>query len=144
MKLISLQGVVKGGEFDRLPVLLNAFKSIKDCKVNVTVERWYKKRTTAQNSYYWGVIIEYFIQGYKETNGFEMCTEITNYNTGQFFRIPLSKNEQAQKAHELLKQEFNNGKSTTENDTYSQEKYHKYCREFIREWFGVEVPLPIN
>ena len=142
MKLINLIGTIKGGEFDRLPALLNAFKSIKNCKVSIAVEKWYKKRTTAQNSYYWAVIIEYFLQGFKEANGFVMCTEITNYETGQFFRLPLSKKEQEQKAHELLKQEFNHGRSTTENDTYEQEVYYDYCREFIKEWFGLEVPLP--
>lgn len=33
-------------------------------------------------------------------------------------------------------------KSTTENTTVMQEEYHQRCREFIQEWFNIEVPLP--
>jgi len=33
-------------------------------------------------------------------------------------------------------------KSTTQNTTIEQEDFHNQCRQFLREWFNVEAPLP--
>ena len=33
-------------------------------------------------------------------------------------------------------------KSSTENSTKEQEVYHEKCRQFLKEWFNVDVPLP--
>ena len=32
--------------------------------------------------------------------------------------------------------------STTENTTTKQEVFHTQCRNFLKEWFNIEVPLP--
>ena len=33
-------------------------------------------------------------------------------------------------------------KSTRENNTQDQEVFHKQCRDFIKEYFNVDIPLP--
>lgn len=62
----------------------------------------------------------------------------------------------SQKVHDFYKMQFNTieivnektgevinvPKSTTENTTTDQEEYHSQIREFLKEWFNVEVPLP--
>lgn len=107
----------------------------------------YKKRSSAQNRYYWGCLIPSYLQGYEETNGHKLCIEIINQQTGQILLIPVPENEQANMAHEALKQFFltdenGNIRSTTDNTTTQQEDYHSYCREYIKFAFNIDVPLP--
>ena len=109
---------------------------------NVIFEKRFRKRTPAQNAYYWAVIIEYFLEGYRDTNGHPVCTEFAHPTTGEILYFPLSHKEQAERAHEYLKQLFNEGRSTTANSTSQQEDLHAWCREFIQTAYKVRVPLP--
>jgi hypothetical protein len=102
----------------------------------------YKKRSSPQNRYYWGVIIECYLQGVEETEGRPLGLEFLNKQTGQVAYFPLSHEEQRNKAHEALKEFFLNGKSTTDNTTTQQEEYHGYCRYYIKFAFNMDVPLP--
>jgi hypothetical protein len=47
--------------------------------------------------------------------------EIINEKTGEVINVP---------------------KSTTENSTTDQEEYHLQIRDFLKEWFNVDCPLP--
>ena len=102
----------------------------------------YKKRSSRQNRYYFGVIISCYLQGVEETEGRPLGLEFLNKQTGQIAYFPLSHEEQVNKAHEVLKEFFNEGKSTTDNTTTKQEEYHSYCRDYIKFAFNIEVPLP--
>lgn len=114
----------------------------------VIYKKAYKKRSSKQNGYYWAVIINCFLQGFEETNGHPLCDEYANVITGEILQIPLSREDQANKAHGILKALFNrdpdndNIKSTTDNSTTQQEEYHEYCREYIRFAYDTGVPLP--
>lgn len=113
----------------------DCIKTFPDCRVKVTVEKLYRKRTDPQNAYYWGVIVNECAEGY-----YEMCGE------------PLTKDE----AHELLKFRCNGrelvnektgetltvGASTAELSTVQMMEYWDRCREFIYEWFNRTVPEP--
>lgn len=128
--------VHKRSDFD------NALKNFGKCKVKILISKLYKKRSTSQNSYYWACIIDGYIQGFKEANGYELCDEVVNVKTGQILRIPLSREEKVQKAHRDLKTLFNEGKTTTELTTTQAEEYYEYCREYILFAFGFTVFLP--
>jgi len=123
-----------------------AVKMLSGDRVKVTVEKLYKRRTTvkihetgevtkAQNGYYFGVVVSEYRNGAWETQGRPLstqeaheelkanCNYIENYNedTGQIMRKI---------------------ESTATLTTVQFEEYLTRCREFIREWFGIDVALP--
>ena len=137
MKKIFTYGSIKNGklyiskrkEFD---ININSWK---DCRIKLTIEKLYKKRSIFQNAYYWGVVIDLFCEGYK-------------YTTGE--------NIHQSEAHETLKFRFNSKeivnnetgeilkviKSTTEMSTSEYMEYIENCRKFILEYFNIYVPEP--
>ncbi len=137
MRIVETFGVVEGGKLliDKREEFIAAIRTFDDQKVRVKVEKLYKKRSNDQNSYYWGVLIPLFAQGWKDTTGETIDSE---------------------QAHEILKQECNYtelvnsttgeilkyGKTTTKLTTVEFEDYQERCRRFIFDWFGIVAPLP--
>lgn len=127
---------VQNGVFKRnRNMVLALIKSFEGKQLRLTFEKPRKKRSNPQNAYYWGCLIPITQQAILEEWGdvwtAEMCHEFykskflfherVNEDTGEVIRIP---------------------KSTTENSTTDQEVYHSDIREFLREWFNVNAPLP--
>lgn len=112
-----------------------ALKNLTDGRVILTVSKLYNKRSTVQNAYYWGVIVNEFREGFREMTGEDITAE---------------------EAHEVLKEKCNGkeivnqktgevmkvGKTTTTMTTVEFMEYFSRCREFILEWFGRIVPEP--
>jgi hypothetical protein len=136
MKAVEIITEVKNGNFKRnRNEILNAIKQFEGKTIMFKLSILSKKRSLEQNSYYWGVIIP--------------ITKNTIYeNWGEVWSI--------QKTHDYLKKEFlfyekvnlktgeikRTPKGTTENTTTEQEVYYSEIREFLKEWFNVECPLP--
>lgn len=138
-KLIETRtyGEIKDGVLSivRRKDFLQSLKLMPNCRVELSVRKAYKKRSTEQNAYYRGVICNDLISGFKASSG----EDITN-------------NE----AHELLKNncnyiEINNettgevikkGNTTTGLSTVLFEEYLDRCRAFILSWFGIVVMMP--
>ena len=120
--------------------VLNLFE--EGVKFKVVFQKIYKKRSNKQNNYYWGCIINEYLEGYKETTGEELHDEFVNLTTGEILKIPLTKIEQTLRAHEQLKTLFNNSETTTKNNTVEQGIYYEYCRGYILFAFNREVSLP--
>jgi hypothetical protein len=142
-KKIETYGSVKDGKLkiSYRDTFSQMVKNFPDCRIKLTVEKLYNKRSTftdngkGQNGYYWGIVISEYCQGYHET------TE--DWIT-------------AEEAHETLKRECNFkeiikeetgeilrvSKSTADLSTVDFEIYLEKCRRFIEEWFGITVPLP--
>lgn len=137
MKKVETYGRVTGGKLhinyrDRFN---HAIASMPDGRVTVRVERCYRKRSTDQNAYYWGVIVNECQEGVYEATG-QMITK--------------------EEAHYLLKSRCNPiemhntvtgevaaiGGSTTEMSTVQMSEYWLRCNEFILEYFGRTVPAP--
>ena len=136
-KLLESYGSVKGGKLhisyrDRL---IQALSEFPDCRIKLTIEKLYNKRSNPQNRYYWGVIVREACDGYYEATG-EWKTaedmheilkaecnhkELVNPETGQILKVP---------------------QSTTGLSTVDMEIYLEKCRRFIDEWFNRRVPLP--
>lgn len=93
------------------------------------------KRSSPQNRYYWGCIVNVFFEIFRNA-GLEVEDEmdvheilksrfntqkIVNEETGEFFEVP---------------------KSTTLNNTFEQEEYHEKCRKWAAEFWNVTIALP--
>lgn len=135
MKVQITSNVINGNLKRNRSQILETIKSFEGRDVLITFEKPKKKRSNNQNSYYWGIIVPITKQAIKTEWG-----EIWN----------------SQKVHEFYKMQFNTieivnektgevinvPKSTTENTTTDQEEYHSQIREFLKEWFSVDCPLP--
>lgn len=137
MNNIEATGSIKNGElkiFNRKS-FLDGIANLSNGTYVVSIKKKFRKRSIFQNAYYWGVVIPCFVNGYKETSGESIGSDI---------------------AHAFLKQEFNSselinentgeikkiGKSTTSLTTTDFMVYIDECNKFIEEWFGIRVPLP--
>ena len=136
MKKISITTDVIDGQIKRNRNLVaDAIKSFEGKTIILTIEKQTKKRSNNQNAYYHGVLIPILKNAIKDSWGemwsSERCHEFckmqfnfyerANEDTGEILRLP---------------------KSTTENTTTAMEDYHSEIRNFIKEWFGVDCPLP--
>jgi len=137
MKAIKTFGHIRNGKLhiDKRKQVNEAISLSEDCQIKVVISKLYGKRSTEQNGYYWGVIVN-------------IWQDIMIEATGEHFNID--------EMHEFLKQNFNSEdvvcentgmilrkiKSTTKNTTVDQEDYHQKCRDAAWENFNVEIPLP--
>jgi hypothetical protein len=136
MKKISITTDVVNGQIKRNRNLVTeAIQSFEGKTIILTIERQTKKRSNNQNAYYHGVLIPIIKNCIKDSwaeiwsseRCHEFCKMQFNFNekineeTGEIIRLP---------------------KSTTENTTTAQEEFHHEIRNFIKEWFSVDCPLP--
>jgi len=136
MKKFELITSVSQGKFLRnRTTILNAIKSFENSDVILTLEKPKKKRSNAQNRYYYGMLIPLMQQGAKDLFG-----EVWS----------------ATKAHEHLKAKFlfhesvniktgeiiQTPKSTTENTTIEMEVYHTEIRIYLLQDFDINAPEP--
>jgi len=136
MKKVQIQTSVNSGRFKRnRNIVLDAINSFEGKDLLITFEKVSKKRSNNQNAYYWGVLIpilqncfrEHWGEIWSKEKAHGFCKmqfnfiEKVNESTGEIVRVP---------------------KSTTENTTSAQEELHIEIRNFIFEWFDVNVPLP--
>jgi hypothetical protein len=127
---------IKNGKFTTNTEIIKDFcKAWNDCLITVTLHKKRNKRSNPQNSYYWSVIIPILQNGFKVEWG-EIHTKqevheflLTNFN---FEEIVI------EETGEILRKV----RRSKDNDTKQQEDYHSKCRQFIKEYFNVDVPLP--
>jgi hypothetical protein len=142
---LQVRTTVKNGKLqEHSDVIAQAVASHEGKLINVTIERYYKKRSNKQNRYYWGVIIEHWknilreqwgevltakeVHSFLKTNlNFE---EYVDPDTGEILTNPMTKGA------------IRKPKSTTENTTITQEDYHKSCRDLAWEMFEYPIPKP--
>ena len=133
---IKLPIQIRKGRFaSNLNMVRTILEHYNDCAIDVTFSKKTNKRSSRQNAYYWGVIIPIIqncikeewgeVAGSEETNNFlkTNCNfvEVVNEDTGQVLRRV---------------------KSSTENTTIDQEKFHENCRTLALDFFNTEIPLP--
>jgi len=136
-KKIESYGSVKQGKLhiSYRDMFLEMLSRFPDCRIRITIEKLYNKRSTPQNAYYWGVVISEFCQAYYDTTG-EFITseeaheilkrecnfkELVNEDTGAILRVP---------------------QSTVGLSTVNFEIFLEKCRRWVEEWFGRRIPLP--
>ena len=133
---ITIKSNVVNGKFKRnLPTILDAVKSFEGKDVLLTFEKPKKKRSNQQNSYYWAVLIPITINAIKNEWGEFWSNEKTHEFYKHHFNIVERINQETGEIIKVVK-------STTENTTTQQEEYHLQIRQFLKEWFNVDAPLP--
>jgi hypothetical protein len=125
---------------------VDAIVSMGDTNGELTYRKKFKKRSTqvyhedgsetrGENGYFWGVVCQCYIDGALAEQGryinmkqshdelVSNCSYLEHYNeeTGTVMREPVP----------------TSGMNTEEFENFLQR-----CREFIKEWFNIEVPLP--
>jgi hypothetical protein len=136
MKAIEIITEVNNGNFKRnRNEILSAIKQFEGKTIMFKLSILSKKRSLEQNSYYWGVIIPITKNAIHESWGEVWSTEKTHEFLKSKFLFYEKVNEETS---EIIKVP----KSTTENTTTDQENYYSEIREFLKEWFNVDCPLP--
>ena len=136
MKAITITTDVKNGKFTRnTDRIAKAVKYFEGKTIDITMKKQSQYRSNQQNGYYFGVIIPMTITAVEDEWG-----EIWNSEEAhEMFKTMFLYNEKVNdKTGEIVK----TPKSSTENSTKDQEVYHEKCRQFLKEWFNVDVPLP--
>ena len=112
----------------------------KGVRIEVTVKKAYKERSSEQNRYYWGVLIPYvlrlFIQAgapYQEDNRehLELVEELMRRKFGLWESIP-DPNGQEEKVLVRL----------SKYSTIQQEELNGAIRLWALEFFNYQIPLP--
>lgn len=103
--------------------------------ITITIVNKRKVRSSPQNRYYWGVVVVLIQAAMLESWG-------ERYNKEEIHEMLKSKFLYTEKVNEATGEIIQMGRSTTDNTTAQQEEYHIDCREFAKEWFNVEIPLP--
>lgn len=135
MKVQITSNVINGNLKRNRSQILETIKSFEGRDVLITFEKPKKKRSNNQNSYYWGIIVPITKQAIKmEWGEFWSSQKVHDFYKMQFNTIEI--------VNEKTGEVINVPKSTTENTTTDQEEYHSQIREFLKEWFSVDCPLP--
>lgn len=136
MKKIEIKTKIVGGNFKRnRPLIKKAIQSMEGKEVYITIRKATKQRSNNQNAYYWGVIIPISQNAIADVWGEIWSKEKTH----DFFKIQFCFEE---KINESTGEIIKSPKSTTEQTTTQMEEYHEQIRQFMQEWFNVQIPLP--
>lgn len=143
MRKLTTYGTIKQGKLkisyrDRFVQNLSLFS---DCRILLTVEKLYKRRSTrtenglGQNGYYHAIICQDYRKGAYETQQ----RVITGEQAHEELKANCSfKEYYKESTGEVMKSII----STATMTTVEAEEYYQRCRDFILEWFGIDVPLP--
>lgn len=135
MKIEVTTSIVNGLFQRNRNTVLDAIKSFNNCDVVLTIAKSKKKRSNQQNSYYWGLLIPITQNAIKTEWGEIWSKEKTH----DFFKLHFN---YVEKVNENTSEVIRVPKSTTDNTTTQQEEFHAQIREFLKEWFNVDCPLP--
>jgi len=116
-------------------LILDAIQSFNGQEVVVTFEKSKKKRSNNQNAYLWSVLYPITQQAIKNEWGEVWSIDKVH----EFYKLHFNYTE---KVNEETGEVLKIPKSTTENTTTQQEEYHLQIRQFLKEWFNVDCPLP--
>jgi hypothetical protein len=133
IKVISK--VVNGKLIRNRAKVKQAVQSFEGNEIEIIVKRKTNHRSNQQNAYYFGVVIPITIQAVENEWGETWDIEKAHNLYKSLFLYEEKVNPETS---EVIKVPT----SSTENTTTKQEVFHTQCRDFLKEWFNVEVPLP--
>lgn len=122
MKPINILTNVKDGKIIYNRELLSASLELFEGKsITITIQENKKQRSNDQNSYYWSVVLPFIVEGIAELQG-----------------EPTTSNE----IHKQMKQDFNDGNSTTELNPKQFNEYLNKVVRFASEFLNITIPEP--
>lgn len=133
---IQIKSFVQNGNLKQNRTLIkNAIESFENKDIMLTFEKPKRKRSNPQNNYLWGILYPITQNAIKNEWGEIWSIEKVH----DFYKIQFNVIE---KVNQDTGQIIKLPKSTTENTTIQQEEYHLQIREFLKEWFNIDCPLP--
>lgn len=136
MKKIEITSSVVGGRLYRnRKRLAEAIASFEGKTINIIVKVSRKRRSDAQNGYYWAVIVVIWQKIFYE----EWGEHYSKAETHEFLKFNCNYYE---KVNERTGEIIRISKSTCDNSTVDQEMFHDNARKLAFEMFSVEIPLP--
>ena len=133
-KQVVITNKVRNGRLNENHSIVKALKNFEGKVIEIVIKLKKKNRSSSQNSYYWAVIIPVTIQAIANEWGEHWDREKAH----DFYKMRFLQYEIVTDDNKIVKVP----KSTTENNTHDQEVFHKQCRDFIKEFFNVDIPLP--
>ena len=137
-KLIAFCEVSPEGKFinfiDKVKFIIALCVHFAGCKVKLTIEKIYPKKTNKQTAYYFAVVIPFCIQGIDETWGEAYTEQQAHIMLKENFLYTTKVNESTGEIIKLPK-------SLADCDILEAIEYIDKCVAFIAEWFGIEVPV---
>lgn len=137
MKKIQAYGKIESGKLSivKQKDFLKAIAAFKDCRVWVTIEKIYKKRSVSQNAYLWGVVYKLVLEALNESGFDELDKESVH---------DLCK-------YKFLKREFVNEKTGEVITSIGETKilktvefmeYLENIRQWASEYLNIYIPEP--
>jgi hypothetical protein len=132
----EINSEVKDGKLARnRNLILNAFNALNNCKITITIQKQKKSRTSPQNRFYWGVVVELVKQGLKDAGHMLNTNDTHELLKLRFLKETLMVNEQTGEIVERVK-------STSELTTTQMMDYIAEIQIFSAEYLGIEIPDP--
>ena len=138
MQVLSIIGTVENGKFvpNSKEYFKRAFESYEGKIIELSLKVWHKKRTTPQNSYYWGVVIE-LIKNYINDLGNDFDSDTIHELLRSLF-LKQTKEIVNKESGEVKTIEFI--QSTTKLSTVEFETYLESCKRYAAETFELYIP----
>jgi ribosomal protein S17E len=134
----TIIGNVENGEFvpNSKEYFKKAFESYEGKIIELSLKVWHKKRTTPQNSYYWGVVIE-LIKNFINDLGNDFDSDTIHELLRSLF-LKTTKELINKESGEVTTIEYI--KSTTKLSTIEFENYIENCKRYAAQQFDIYIP----
>jgi hypothetical protein len=135
MKYEIKSEVINGKLIRNRNLILDALNALNGNKITITLQKEKKSRTSPQNRFYWGVVVELVRQGLKDA-GHVLNTQDTHEMLKlRFLKEILMVNENTGEVVERIK-------STSELTTSEMNDYISEIQIFASEYLGIIIPDP--
>ncbi|TYP71517.1 hypothetical protein [Aquimarina intermedia] len=136
--------VLNGKLIKNRDFIIEGIEAFEGKDITLILQRIFKKRSNRQNNYYFGVIVEHWKNLLREEWGEILSPDEVH----EFLKVNLSYEDLAdEETGEIMLNPITGNpirktKSTTKNSTWTQEEYHKACRDLAWNMFEYQIPLP--
>lgn len=103
--------------------------------ITVSVERKKKHRSSPQNRYYWGVVVEMIRAGMKDMGDIVQPDQVHEFLKHRFLKVQRIDPDTAELLYEF-------SESTADLTTVKFGEYVDQCCQFAAEFLGVAIPSP--
>lgn len=133
---LTYYGSVTDGKL-KLPraKILKEVQAFAGSYVEVTIRKKKKHRSSPQNRYYWGVVIEMIRAGMKDMGDMVTPEQVHEFLKWRFLRFSKVDENTGEVLYEYAG-------STADLKTVEFSEYVEKCCQFAAEMLGVSIPLP--
>ncbi len=115
--------------------ILKEVQAFAGSDVEVTIRKKKKHRSSPQNRYYWGVVIEMIRAGMKDMGDMVTPEQVHEFLKWRFLRFSKVDENTGEVLYEYAG-------STADLKTVEFSEYVEKCCQFAAEMLGVSIPLP--